>query len=83
MRFLEMNGVQVATATHVGITVARGRTVTNQAGLPCTIEILSDWQLVCVIPVAKRRDLSASLTVLLQPIEQKLKKEKSFKNIII
>lgn len=62
-RFLEINGVQVAT--HVGITVARGRTVPNQTGLPRAFEILSNWQLVCVIPVPERRDLSASLTVLL------------------
>jgi hypothetical protein len=35
------------------------------SGLPWRLEILSDWQLVCVIPVPKRRDLSASLAVFL------------------
>lgn len=62
-RFLEMDGVQVTT--HAGIRVSGGRTVSNQTGLPRTLEVLSDWQVVCVIPVPERRNLSAPPTVLL------------------
>lgn len=68
-RFLEMNGVHVAV--HVGSTISGGRTVSNQTSLPCALEILGDRQLVCVIPVPKRRDLSAFFsTVLLQHHQQ-------------
>lgn len=70
-RFLEMDGVQVAT--HAGISlISGGRNASNQTGLPCTLEVLSDWQLVCVIPVSERRNLSTPPTILLQHQQQYL-----------
>lgn len=59
-----IDGVQVATEVRI-TAVAGGGAVANQTRLPRALEVLSDWQLVCVIPVAKRRDLPTLLEIVI------------------
>lgn len=60
-----INSIQVSR-TNVGIsTFTRGRAESDQTGLSCALEILGDWQLVCIIPVSKCRYLTTPFIVVL------------------
>ena len=61
---MEIDGVQVAT-WDVGIGVSGGVAVADQTRLPGALEVLSDWKLVGVIPVAKSRYLPTLLQLVL------------------
>lgn len=44
------------------VTFSRSRAEADQTSLPGRLEVLGDWEVVCVIPVSKRWNLSTSLT---------------------
>ena len=65
------------------VTFSRSRAEADQTSLPGRLEVLGDWEVVCVIPVSKRWNLSTSLTHLhipkqhirWHPLDRRRKKE--------
>lgn len=63
LEVIDRNSIQVRA--HMISTLAGGRAESDQTSLSCTLEILSDWQFVCIIPVPKRRNLPTPLVIVI------------------